>query len=213
MNTQQQPTSTLNPGPVKDGPDLPSFLRAEKGKPRPEMKDSHRLAVLQLTKAEALRIWDRCHLKDPNFPSFQSGENESDEGTAAKGLLLTALKYGNGQAELVMACMRDKDPITDSIAEKLTGKPITHVPERGAHAPRTQRPTKTRAAPQQSGDDQIIRLLIATNPRKAGTSAFLRYALYRDGMTVGEYAQAGGQRSNVQTDVARGSIKLETPTR
>ena len=61
------------------------------------------------------------------------------------------------------------------------------------------------------GDDHVITLLVTDNPRKPGTGAAIRFALYRTGMTVAEYVAAGGQRSNIATDVGRGSISVAPP--
>lgn len=188
--------------------DMPAFLVAVPGAERPVLKDQHRIAILQLTKEEALRIWTRCHEKSSAFPAFQSEENESDPGAAAKGLLLTTLKHGNGQKELVLAVMRDRDLLTESIAEKLTGHPIQRLPEKGAHAPRATRPQRVRPGQTFSGDDMTITVLSENNPRKAGTRAAMLFALYRTGMTVAEYVVAGGGRGNVKCDLERGNISL-----
>lgn len=194
--------------------EIPAFLIAPKGQPRPQMTDKHREAVLRLTTAEALRVADRCRSKDHNFPPLDAKILVADgEGVAAKALLLAAVKHGNGQAELVMSVMRDplSDPMTDSIAEKLTGKAIQRLPEAGRHAPRTTSRAEKKIRPSQTfhGDADTIHLVAEGNPRKAGTRAFLLYALYRPGMTVAEYVAAGGGRGNVKCDVERGNIRLE----
>lgn len=194
-------------------PELPAFLRREKNAP-PPMSDPHRLAVLQLTTAECVRIWTRCVEKDKNFPALDPEILQADgEAVAAKALLLAAVKHGNGQAELVMSIMRDNTPVANAAAEKLTGKPIQRLPEKGAHAPRTTKPQKTRPGQTFQGDDQIIRLVAESNPRKAGTRAFMLYAKYEDGMTVAAYVAAGGGRGNVKCDCERGNIRLEPATK
>ena len=66
-------------------------------------------------------------------------------------------------------------------------------------------------------DDAKIKLLAKGNARRPGTQAHKRYALYRNGMSVGEYVAAGEtsgirtSRGNVAADLKRGNIALEMP--
>jgi hypothetical protein len=57
----------------------------------------------------------------------------------------------------------------------------------------------------------IIKLLMADNPKRAGTLAAERYALYHDGMTVADYLAAGGRTGDVNHDATEGYIALELP--
>jgi hypothetical protein len=46
------------------------------------------------------------------------------------------------------------------------------------------------------------------NPKRAGTNAFSMFELYKDGMTVAQYVEAGGGRDWVRWDVNKGYITL-----
>ena len=58
----------------------------------------------------------------------------------------------------------------------------------------------------------IIRLLVVINPKRTGTDAWRRFALYRDGMTVNEYRELGGGNIDLRWDRQKEYIKLEAPT-
>jgi hypothetical protein len=55
----------------------------------------------------------------------------------------------------------------------------------------------------------VIRINVDGNPKREGTLAYARFALYEDGMTVAEYVAAGGRSSDVHYDSAHGDITLE----
>ena len=57
-------------------------------------------------------------------------------------------------------------------------------------------------------DDQKITLLVEGNPRRKGSATYKIYALYRDGMTVGQFLQKGGRLVDVAADVERKHIKV-----
>jgi hypothetical protein len=46
------------------------------------------------------------------------------------------------------------------------------------------------------------------NPKRANTNAYSMFELYRDGMTVAQYVEAGGGRDWVRWDVSKGYITL-----
>jgi hypothetical protein len=82
------------------------------------------------------------------------------------------------------------------------------------------------SAKQWDGNPQtVIRLVVPENPKQLGRKARERFALYRDGMTVEEYGNAchsAPESTKVQkndylvditADVARGYIRLESPSR
>ena len=56
------------------------------------------------------------------------------------------------------------------------------VAESGTVAPATR--------PQHEGDDRKITVVAESNPKAKGSKSEARFALYRDGMTVGEYVLA-----------------------
>ena len=55
----------------------------------------------------------------------------------------------------------------------------------------------------------VIRLNVDVNPKREGSLAHARFALYEDGMTVAEYLAAGGRSSDVHYDASHGDITLE----
>lgn len=55
---------------------------------------------------------------------------------------------------------------------------------------------------------RTITLLKPENPKRPGTKAHDRYALYKDGMTVGAFLDAGGTSGDLAHDQAHGFIKL-----
>ena len=59
--------------------------------------------------------------------------------------------------------------------------------------------------------DAIITVLAEKNPKRNGTLAYDRFELYRTGMTVGDYVNAGGRTGDVNYDEAQGFIALELP--
>ena len=58
----------------------------------------------------------------------------------------------------------------------------------------------------------IIRLLVVINPKRTGTDAWRRFALYRDGMTVNEYRELGGGNIDLRWDRQKGYILMDPPT-
>lgn len=54
----------------------------------------------------------------------------------------------------------------------------------------------------------IITIKTIDNPKRQGTLAHARFALYQDGMTVAEYVAAGGRTGDVNHDVTAGYIEL-----
>ena len=69
--------------------------------------------------------------------------------------------------------------------------------------------TATRTERQRKfSDDQKITLLVEGNPRRKGSATYKIYALYKDGMTVGQFLQKGGRLVDVAADVERKHIKV-----
>lgn len=54
----------------------------------------------------------------------------------------------------------------------------------------------------------IITIKTTDNPKRQGTLAYGRFALYQDGMTVAEYVTAGGRTGDVNHDAEAGYIEL-----
>lgn len=55
---------------------------------------------------------------------------------------------------------------------------------------------------------RTITLLKPENPKRPGTKAHDRYALYKDGLTVGAFLDAGGTSGDLAHDQAHGFIRL-----
>lgn len=55
----------------------------------------------------------------------------------------------------------------------------------------------------------VIRLKVDKNPKRDGSAAHTRFAFYSDGMTVGDFLEAGGSMGDVNFDAGKGFIELE----
>ena len=67
------------------------------------------------------------------------------------------------------------------------------------------------AAPAKPIDARTIKLLpvnAETKLAKPGSKREARFALYRDGMSVDQYVEAGGRRRDVERDVKAGRISV-----
>ena len=56
---------------------------------------------------------------------------------------------------------------------------------------------------------QTITVLAEKNPKRMNTASYNRFALYRDGMTVAEYLEAGGRKSDIRWDTERAFIAIQ----
>ena len=61
---------------------------------------------------------------------------------------------------------------------------------------------------QRYGEDAVIKLLVKDNPKQKGSAAHGRFALYRDGMTVKSFLDAGGSRGDLSWDRGHGFIQV-----
>lgn len=66
-----------------------------------------------------------------------------------------------------------------------------------------------KASRSRTAKNTIVHLKSDKNPKRDGSSAHKRFALYRDGMTVGEFLEAGGTMGDINFDSAKGFITLE----
>ncbi len=73
-------------------------------------------------------------------------------------------------------------------------------------------PNGTAKATKRLSADAVITVLVKTNPRREGHGTHKRFAVYKTGMTVGEYLDKGkslgAKRSNLRWDVKRGHIDV-----
>ena len=56
--------------------------------------------------------------------------------------------------------------------------------------------------------DQVIVLLVQGNPKRPWGAAYKRFDLYREGMTIGEFLEAGGTRGDLWYDQDHGFIRV-----
>lgn len=116
------------------------------------------------------------------------------------------------QAEVVMALAHNPSVAAVTATERLIMKPIdrrtaTEVEkERQALNPRAI--AVHVSAREATTDTRLIRLLVEGNPKRKGTSAHDRFALYQDGMTVAQFLAAGGTRGDLTWDQERAFIRL-----
>jgi hypothetical protein len=58
------------------------------------------------------------------------------------------------------------------------------------------------------GMSRKIHLLVDGNPRRKGKATYKIFALYRNGMTVGDFIKKGGRMIDVVADMVRKHIKV-----
>ena len=58
-------------------------------------------------------------------------------------------------------------------------------------------------------DDQVITVLAEKNPKRNGSKCYDRFNLYKNGITVKQYVEAGGKRDDIRWDSERGYIQVQ----
>lgn len=141
----------------------------------------------------ASALWERYRL--PEVPDAASGTQ----------LLSFCEEVALDQASVVLAMSRDVSPLGVKCIETLVGRPITRAapPEPPRRAPR--------GAARRKEDSRVI-TSVAPNPKRPGSAAATRYALYRVGMTVTEALWLGLRQDDIRHDAERGFITLEAGT-
>ena len=87
------------------------------------------------------------------------------------------------------------------------GKPEAKAPVKAAKEPAEKAaPMGSRALKSFSG--KKIQLVEKTNPKREGSAAHGKYALYKDGMTTEKFLEAGGTAADLAYDSKKGYIKL-----
>lgn len=155
----------------------------------------------------------------PNFESLGTDEAfylaqamHLPEQHALDGIaiLQVANEAGMDQADVVMTLAHDPSLQGVRVVEKLIGKPITRpapvARTSGAAGSRSAKPPKIHVSV--TRDDSRVITFVAENPKKKGSSAHARFALYKVGMTVSEFVAAGGTLGDVKWDAERGFIKF-----
>ena len=59
--------------------------------------------------------------------------------------------------------------------------------------------------------DGVIKVLSAKNPKRATSAAGKRFDLYKPGMTVDKFLEAGGLRADISWDLKQGFIEIQKP--
>lgn len=107
---------------------------------------------------------------------------------------------------------KDAKPAAKKGAAKPAPKKV-ESPKAGKAAPtkvaapkqeKTPREPKTAAGP----DNREITLLSKENPKREGSASFDRYALYKNGMKVDQFIEAGGTYADIKYDEKKGFISL-----
>jgi hypothetical protein len=172
--------------------------------------------LIKLSSEQLREMWgalpEHESLKDFPLP-------EDDEIYAEDGTLLDAEKIAQTLAdklselrvphvEVVLACASLPD---GKIAEALMEKPIHNGPKASGRAAGTPSAPKGERAPRQAISDSRIIHSIKPNPKKVGSNAHTKYALYAEGMSVADFIKAGGTMGDVKWDSERGFIQLKDP--
>lgn len=109
--------------------------------------------------------------------------------------------------EVVLAAASLPDHL---IAEALMEKPIHKGPKSGGARPAGSAP-KGERAPRASVAISDTRIIydVKPNPKKVGSAAHGKFALYKEGMSVKDFIAAGGTMADVKWDSERQFIKLK----
>ena len=92
-------------------------------------------------------------------------------------------------------------PPTEDAADEAEGQAGEQAE---GQAERTGRPPAT-------PPESVIDIVVTENPKRPGSASFDRFALYRNGMTVAQYLEAGGHRSDLNWDESRDFIRITRP--
>lgn len=161
------------------------------------MLDKYRTNFESLSEDEAVLIATTIADRYPEPPT------ELPEEITGEGVFNMCEVRGLDQAAVVMSMARNATATGVSALEKLVGRPIQR------RAATASKPRAQRGPRPVLRDDRVIRVLVDKNPKKAGSRAHDKFALYRDGMTVSEYREAGGTADEIKWDAERSFIRVE----
>ena len=192
------------------------------------MIPAHSELYSRLSDHEAALLWSRLHAASliPAPPS------PDDPPT---GIRLASHCQHLSHAQVVLALARETSEEWVGIICKLlrrpmymcargeSGEPLTDVLGRplpvplghriGEPVPDYKVPSRImkriRRSPRR--DMRVITRVTLPNPKRPGTAAWDRYALYRAPMTVSEYLSAGGRMGDVHYDLDHGFIDVALP--
>lgn len=147
--------------------------------------------LLNSGKDRLLQIYN----KNADFPKADFSDDAEASEFVAK--LLTNFKL----EDIPMAKRNPKnDNGADSGADPATGAD----PVQGAVSQETAKSRGSRIP-----KTAVIHLKTDKNPKREGSAAHGRFALYKDGMTVGEFLEAGGTMGDINFDAGKEFIALE----
>lgn len=98
-----------------------------------------------------------------------------------------------------------------AIDEPVTVRPADPGPTFTTEEPTVTETPKTATKPgrrRNFADTATISILASENPKRAGSQAHTRFALYRSGMTVAEFVKVGGKPVDLAWDVKHGFIAV-----
>lgn len=171
------------------------------------MLEKYRDNFAMLSAAETALV--AGHVARRHSVKIDIGEEDDADGEALFDMMAS---MGIGQADIVLACAHDPSALAVMALEKIVGRPIVRAPAgrttqtAPSPAPRASRP-KGNAV--RRSDPRKIVWVSETNPKKPGSSAHRKFSLYRVGMTVSEFIEAGGTTADVKWDTERGFVRLE----
>ena len=179
----------------------------------PVMREVHQAAILSLSDEEASKVWTRCILRDPKFPRPQPTPDNTQHPTSRQ-LLLAALQSSASQADLVLNVARESNPTANAAIEKLIGKPIQR-PQPTTPAQRLQKIREQRGqsttANLKFDPTHHVRLLVQSNPKRAGSDPHRRFDLYLPDQPVQLSLDAGVTAADVRWDISHNFIELIAP--
>jgi hypothetical protein len=143
---------------------------------------------------------------------LRTARNTIPEITDPEEFLGYCISEHISQAEIVMSLAHQHTVAAVSATEHLIMKPIDRRTATEVERERQLLTPRAIAAPvsarEATTDTRLIRVLADRNPKRPGTAAHDRFALYVDGMTVAEFLRAGGTRGDLQWDQERCFIRL-----
>lgn len=115
------------------------------------------------------------------------------------------------QATVVTALSGETSPDAIAAMETITGKKIkAAAPQQATKSGVPDTPKQAKPKAKSLSDPRIITAFIA-NPKRPGTAAHARYALYVEGMSVDQAIASGIKRADIAWDKARDFITLAQP--
>lgn len=84
-----------------------------------------------------------------------------------------------------------------------------HLKQKGQKPTPFKPVTIQRREKRMSKDQKTIHVLAESNPRRAGTSGWLNFNLYKEGMTIEDFKKAGGKSNHMAWDLEHKYIELK----